>query len=310
MGQEAPKEPVAEPPSGVEPIIMPPVANGAALPEMPAEVSATTCILGPIADGTPSPPSPKPVWPQFQAKRTVVRHLDVVEPPPMHGLPPVTGTITQTVQLVKDPHLPALPAPVLPVSDDYSGGPAHMVQTTLKIRETQLLFLSATVYDHSRTLLCCYPNGNSKSEITVWSNLDFNHFSGFSTFQVKGGDGDVRHYGLIMAIGNEDTGIEVASLAASGIEFDAPEIPALANGDPAYVIEGASPDPEAVQIIEDLHELYRVEGLRMEAAYHARARAEGARRAYLLANPPKPRDVIIRYWRGKRTENSNQKVTP
>jgi hypothetical protein len=162
---------------------------------------------------------------------------------------------------------------------------------------TRLVFVSATVYDHSRTLLRCHPNGNVKKEITVWSNLDFNHFSGFSAFEVKAADGKVRRYDLLlMGIGNEDTQRRAALLEKHGMEYDMPEIPALPDDKPAYVIEDAAPDAGAVQLVEDLHELYRSEGTRMEAAYHARIKAEAEQRAYYLANPPVPKDVTMNFW--------------
>jgi hypothetical protein len=46
-----------------------------------------------------------------------------------------------------------------------------------------------------------------------------------------------------------------------------------------------------------MHDLYRVEGARMAAACQARAIAYEARKAYLLANPPVPKDVTIRFWK-------------
>lgn len=281
------------------PLAAPVAAAAPAAPAAPAEPMATdmeTHIMGGISDGTPSVPAPKPALPDFRVKGTVVRQFDVVEAPPMVGLPPVAGTITATVHLVEDPGLPDPPPPPPPLAVDDPTVQARLAKMTREYPDIQLLFLSATVYDHSRTLLRCYPSGNGKREVTAWSNLDFNHFSGFCTFQVKGGDGEVRSYGLIMGLGNEDTERSAKLRTEHGIEYDAPEIPALPDDKPAYVIEEDSPDPEAAGIIDDLHELYRVEGTRMAVAYQARIKAEEARRAYLLANPPKPKDVTIHFW--------------
>ena len=97
------------------------------------DAPAAARIIGPIADGTPSPPAPKRVLPPFKATSTVVRRVDVVEPPPMSGLPQVTGTITQTVHLVEDPGLAdpvvSAPLPALPVTD-----PADLAATPEKIK--------------------------------------------------------------------------------------------------------------------------------------------------------------------------------
>ena len=54
---------------------------------------------------------------------------------------------------------------------------------------------------------------------------------------------------------------------------------------------------EAVVMLERLHRLYWSEGARMKAAHEARVREREERRAYLLANPPKPKDVRVRFWK-------------
>ena len=256
-------------------------------------------VLGSISDGTPSPSALPLAMPDFRVKSTVIREIDVVEAPPMPGLPLVEGTITATVHVVEDPKLPDPPPP--PVSVDDSGGNSLTEDSGENDEWGQMAFLSATVYDHSRTLLRCHPNGNLGNEITVWSNLDFNHFSGFSNFEVKAADGSVRRYDLLMmGIDNEDTQKNAALLASDDVEYNLPEIPLLPDGQPAYVIVGAAPDAapnaDAVQFVEDLHALYRSEGVRMEAAYHARIEAEAEQRAYYLANPPVPKDVTMNFW--------------
>ena len=261
-----------------------------------AVAASEVLIPGEISNGKPSPPAPLPVLPDFVVKSTVFREMDVVEPPPMSGLPPVQGTITATVHLVEDPRLPDPPPPLPPVSVDDPRVQTSLAEMSEKYREIQILFLSATVYNHSRTLLHCYATGNGNKEITVWSNLDFNHFCGFSTFEVKAADGEIRQYALIMGIGNEDTQKRTEVLAKHDVEYDLPEIPALPDDKPAYVIEDVAPDAEMTQLIEDLHELYRSEGPRMAVAYAERSKAEAERRAYLLAHPPVPKDVTIHFW--------------
>lgn len=267
---------------------------------------AEALIPGNITDGTPSPPPPKPEPIEFEVLRSHTKQVHVVESPEMPGLPAPEGTINVTVQLVKDPGLPDPPPPLPALPPDDPAVLARMEELREEYQETQLVFVSATVYDHSRTYLRCYPSGGGgRKEICGWSNLNFNHFSGFATYQVKGADGELREYGLLMGIGNEDTQQRAEWLAKHDREYVAPEIPSLpelATAGPAFLIsEGDTTDREAVELIEGMHSLYRTEGARMEEAYHARVKAYEERKAFLLANPPKPKDVVIRVWNRDKT---------
>ena len=291
-------------------------------PEQQKVVVATEAeveIPGNISDGTPSPPVPKPGPIEFEVVRSHTKRVHVVESPEMPGLPAPEGDINITVQLVKDPGLPDPPPPLPALPPDDPAVLARMAEFSAKYQETQLAFVSATVYDHSRTLLRCYPSGGAKREITLWSNLDFNHFCGFATFQVKGSDGETRQYGLMMGIGNENTQQRAKFLAEHDREYVAPAIPKLpdlSETGPAFVVtEGDISDREAMELIQGMHNLYKAEGTRMEAAYHARIKAYEERKAYLLANPPKPKDVTVQFWKRESpspagTENLKNTIQP
>jgi hypothetical protein len=230
--------------------------------------------------------------------------MDVTKAPEMPELPPITGTINVTVQVVKDPNLPEPPPPLPSLPPDDPVAAARLAELAEKHRGTELVFLSATVYNHKRTFLRIYPNGRTVDSVTAWSNLDFNHFSGFSTYRVKDAeDGTLYDFGLLMGIGSTDTKRWAELAAARGFEYKAPEIPEmpdLADGGPSFVIvEGDATSP-AMDTLEQIHDLYRKEGPRMEQAYHARVKAREERKAYLLANPPKPQDVNVCFWKRNR----------
>ena len=250
-------------------------------------------IPGKISDGTPSPPVPPPVLPDFKIKSTVVREMDVLEAPPLAGLPPVEGTITATVHLVEDPKLPDPPPALVPPIDSMV--PPRVIDRNLS-EWSRSVFVSAMVYDHSRTLLRCHPTGNVKKEIIAWSNLDFNHFSGFSKFEIKAADGTVRQYSLMVSICNVDSQKQAALQARLNRSYEPPVIPALPEGQPAYLVQTNAPEPAGQQLVADLHQLYQNEGPRMAAAYQARIQAQAERRAYYLANPPIPKDVTLNFW--------------
>ena len=215
----------------------------------------------------------------------------------MPDLPPITGTINFTVQLVEDPNLQdPPPLPALPPTDPAVL--ARLAELRKKYRATKLVFLSATVYDHNRTFLRIYPNGGLDQKVEAWSNLDFHHFSGFSTYRVKdAADGTLYDFGLLMGIGGINTPRWKKIAAARGMKYkgppipEIPEVPDFAAAGPAFVVVEGDKQSPAMDTLEQIHDLYRKEGARMEEAYHAREKARAERKAYLLANPPKPKDV-------------------
>ena len=264
-------------------------------------------IPAPITDGTTSPPPPPPPESEpidFKVVSTRTTRMDVTEAPEMPDLPPVSGTINVTVQLIENPNLIDPPPPLPPLPPEDQAVIARMAELREDYRGTELVFLSATVYDQNRTFLRIYPNGRADGSVTAWSNLDFHHFSGFSTYRVKDAvDGTLYDYGLLMGIGGIDTRRMKEVAEAQGIEYKGQEIPEipimpdLADGGPAFVLVEGEKHGSAMDTLEQIHDLYRKEGVRMKEAYHAREKARADRKAYLLANPPKPNDVTIRFWK-------------
>jgi hypothetical protein len=202
----------------------------------------------------------------------------------------VKGTINVTVQLVEDPGLPDPPPPLIAQPMEEPAVAGSLPELSEPGPNFHLIFVSATVYNHTRTYVRC--GFGTGEEIAGWSNIDFNHFCGVGTYQVKGSDGKLRQYSLMMAIGDEytdGTGDELTPV---------PALPALATGGPTFVItEGDTTDKESMDMFQGMHDLYRVEGARMAAACQAREIAYEARKAYLLANPPVPKDVTIQFWK-------------
>ena len=261
-------------------------------------------IPGRFVDGTPSLPAPKPAPIDFKVLSSHTSRVEVTEAVEMPDLPPIKGTINLTVQRVEDPNLPdpLPPLPALPPNDPAVV--ARMAELRAKYRGTRMVFVSATVYDHKRTLLRIHPNGKLEDSVTAWSNLNFNHYCGFSTYRVKDAvDGTFFNYGLVMGIGSMDTRRWKALAEARGIAYKGPQIPEIpqmtdfANGGPSFLVVEGYAKSAAMDTLEQIHDLYRVEGAKLEDAYHAREKARAERKAFLLANPPKPDDVTIRFWK-------------
>ncbi len=110
-------------------------------------------IPAPAVEEAAAAPREKPAPIQFNVLESRTVRRDVKEAPPMTGLPPVEGNITVTVQLVENPGLPDPPPPLpaLPPNDPAVLG--RMRDARNDYRGTDLVFISASVYNESKTLL-------------------------------------------------------------------------------------------------------------------------------------------------------------
>ena len=249
-------------------------------------------IPGSILDGAPAEPVAKPPPIPFEVLTSQTKRVYVTEASEMADLPPVEGVIDITVETVKDPGLADLPTPLVAAdAPDAAFDPETGVQTLEDYSGSGLVLLSASVYGHSRTFLTVSLSGTEEGQVSAWSNIDFNHMSGFCTFRVTKEDGSMVDYSLLMGIGNEEGG----NLDPEQLQI--PNLPDLADGGPRFLIAAGDTQGEGMRIITQLHELYRKEGARLQQAFHAREEAHAARRAYLLANPPVPADVTIQIWK-------------
>jgi hypothetical protein len=211
----------------------------------------------------------------------------VKESPEMIGLPAPEGMMNLKVELVNKPELEELPPlPLLEAEDPAVV--ARVSEISKEYPDTKLLLVSASVYNNSVTEFRIQANEPDAKEIAGWSNIDFKHFSGFANYQVKGDDGVLRTYGLIMSVGDMVGRVPSVKI---------PMLPHLTTSGPAFVLtEGDISDPNTKEIIEGIHTLYKVEGKRLAEAHRKRTQAYEERKAYLLANPPKPKDVTVRFW--------------
>jgi len=251
-------------------------------------------------DAVRAEPKPKPPPIDFKVISSRTRRFDVVEAPPMSGLPPVTGNIAITVRKVEDPGLPDPPPPAPPVVIDDPDALARFEEFKNSYQGPEMLAVSATVYDHSRTFLRIYPNGKTEKTLTAWTNIDFNHFCGFTTYRVTKPDETYTDYSMMMGIGNMDTARIQRFMAKNGQHYEAPEIPELPDiriAGPDFVVVEGSSKGKAMETLRQLHELYRKEGASLEQAFYDREKAQAERREYFLANPPKPKDVTISFWK-------------
>ena len=265
----------------------------------PVQISGEANLLGEVADGTPPPPASPPELPDFRIEDTTVRQL------PDRKV---------TVHRVEDPGLTPLPPPPEPMTEEeltaWRNSPeyqAFVAKAQEYNRKTRWAFVSATVYDHERTQLQWWIPGDRERNLAprsfeAWSNIDFLHLCGFHSFEYEG-----IEYRLLMLVCGMDTVKWRQFLAERDRELQLPESPELPADRLAYIVtEGDAGDAEGVAIMDGLHALYAKEKDRLIVAYESREQARIEREAYLKANPPKPKDLILHFWHGKRAQPQQQ----
>jgi hypothetical protein len=240
-------------------------------PSILSSLAATLCLASAQQDPTLINDPPDGSEAPAQKVHTVFRDAEVLE---------TTVTrqggrdiIVQQLALdTSDPVRPVLPAPPAPVTAD----PATV--TVYDTPPIYFLMLSATVHPGPRTRLRWthrFPDGNSR-EYAGWSNIDFNHICNIGTFRATDG----KEHFFQMGIGNERFPNETA--------------PEFEDEAPTFIPDGDIP-AEALVAVDSLHKIYGINGRKLAAAHAARESARLTKEAELLANPPQPKDLIIRY---------------
>jgi hypothetical protein len=183
--------------------------------------------------------------------------------------------------------VPAKPAPVL--SEEERAARLERWKDAWATRpKHEVHFFSCTVYDQKYTQVRWSHKGQS---YVAWSKLDWNDFAGMNQF-LSGPEPATRH-SLIFGIGNVNTtnprrpGTFPASLPKDfpGFTEDGPEF-AITTGD--------ANNAEATEGFRLLHELHAREKDALLAARANREQVQRDQKAWMEANPPQPRDTIIR----------------
>jgi hypothetical protein len=252
---------------------------------VPSE-SSVARILGQIPDG--SPPPPAPLKPEYH-----VAAEDVIETTTHEQ-----GGRTITLQQIEPI---ALPPPPTPVEESTVELDDEFRERLAKYREEHpragLLFMGATVYrvrdGQSATLVRYWPEGKG-GDITFWSSADFSLIAGGIQSFVDSA-GHTHH--IFMSWGTVDVERMSELRRARGLSFEPPRIPELPHGKATFKVVGKPATEDALVTMRALHDLYNREHSKLKSAYEGREKARKEREAYLEANPPKPKNITLKYWR-------------
>jgi len=250
-----------------------------------SKASPTTArVIGKIPDG--SPPPPEPAKPGF-----IVPTRDILK-----TVTHQQGGRTITIRQIKPIALPE-PAKPIPLPDPTT--PAiqeRIAEVQAEHPNQEFLLVGATVY-HSkdatvRSFVTISPLGRAQP-VTLWSSADFALLSGFPSF--IGSDGET--HSLIMAWGN--TEIEAISdiPTTRGRDLALTKAPALPAGKATFAVLSENPDPATLASIQSLHDLYNNQHDQLLTAYQGREQARIQLEAELKAHPPKPKNIVLNYWR-------------
>ena len=247
---------------------------------------ATACILDNLPDGTPPPPQPpQPVF-KVPAKDVLATTTHQ------------QGGRSITIRRIKPIALPPPPepAPVLAESIMPEDPPV------LEVPEPKWdsLYLGATVYRSKdsppRTLVRFLPNGHNET-VSLWSSADFGLLSGFAAFAAADG----HTYSMFMSWSYIDVDSIADLHAPNDPTCERPAIPNFPEAKATFAVIGNPPDdPDVLAPIQALHDIYNNELARLKAASEGRERARLQREAELKANPPRPKNINLNYWRTER----------
>ena len=231
-----------------------------------------------LSDGTWSPPPPPVPLPA----RQVLEETEYVLPAEGRSI---------IVQRVVPPDSPPPVPQVTSVlsAEEMEAARARREAARSTHVKPKLLHFSCTVYDHKATKVR-WTHGGEHFE--AWSNLDWNDFAGTGSF-VIGTDPSRRM--IFLGLGNVDTISPRPAKAPKAPAVTIPEFPA--DGPGFIVTHGDGTNADALKPLEEMHALYKVEGARLHEARLAREENNRAREAWLVANPPPPRDTVIQFGR-------------
>jgi hypothetical protein len=246
-----------------------------------APVSAR--ILGDIPDGTP--PLPEPPKPGFiVAARDV---LDVktyqeggraitfqrITPPPLVDVPE-TRPAAETIQEVSREE--------------------EIVDVAVEDAAEEFVMAGASVFRPKdgppRSLVQLWPQAGGQA-VVFWSSADFGLLSPIGSF--VGNDGKAHSFMLMWSVSETES---LASLEA-GLGPDGPPIPKFAEGKASFSITTGKASDETLVWIQSLHDIYNNEYERLKTAHDGRERARLEKEAELKANPPRPKNIVLNYWR-------------
>jgi len=247
-----------------------------------SKTTAVARIIGDIPDGRM--PEPEPPKPEF-----VVAAKDVLATKTYHD----SGR-TITFQRIAPIDLPPPPTAVA-VEENQIPLERETTEANDENSVEEFVMAGATVF-HPKdspplSLVHIWPNRGGQA-VVFWSSADFGLLSGISSF--IGSDGKPRSLMLMWSISE---GENLSDLITE-LGPESSKIPKLAADKATFAITSDHKTPAATLLtIQSLHDIYNSEYERLKRAYEGREQAILESEAELKANPPRPKNITLNFWR-------------
>lgn len=169
-----------------------------------------------------------------------------------------------------------------------------------KSKKSEILFLSATVYDRKVTEIRWVDGAH---QFSAFSNVDFNLLGSSATVETAD-----TVCSLLLTVGNETTG-DSGSLTLSAARSEAlarkakqiPSLEKLSLTQAQYLImedeSDVAPQAKDLAAMDALHAYFDANRQRLAEEYPRREAARIERERWLEEHPPVPTDIVINFWR-------------
>lgn len=223
-----------------------------------------TRIIGRLNTGEPTEPAPEKPLPKFEVQESHTHRIGGRNVTIQKVFPPEPAEVGQAV--------------AQPVSKPVSAADLH----SRKAPSEGLVFLTALPAKGGGYDLEIGLNGEW---LKAWTDMEVFYLNGFNDFIANG-----RRYNMI-----------ALPVAGDGLEKEKnePRLAGRGRREPApryFLTEFEGDERVCRTLLKDLHDLYRAEHRTLWWAYRERLKNRANLEAELKANPPKKKDVTVRYW--------------
>ena len=155
--------------------------------------------------------------------------------------------------------------------------------------------VTAAVLEDQKTYFECWPTQGGPS-IKGYSNCNWNHFMGQQTFQ----DGNVQYTFLLLptSVPSNASEEDASNPRENQPLHSAPEsLPQIVETGARYMIIEGNENDQTLDFLDSIHERYDREKRVLIRTFRQRRLQEAERRRQLRINPPKPKNIEIRFGR-------------